>query len=260
MSISLMTEAFKTLLPTTQKFVFVALCDNANDQGECYPSISVLCRKTSLKERAVQGAIKYLVESGYMTVMIRKGRSTYYYIKPVDEWPKLVHTPRIKCIPARNAPPQELRDTPAVNAPPPPHQMHPTPAPNAPITIKKSSIEPSVNRHSRTRAAEISMAMRKNGVDSQPADPRVIAMAAQVDVDTVIAACKAARESKPHERIGVGYIVKILERWSKEAAEINVVGAKPRGTRDEENKRVLDELTGRNREADTIEGQARIIG
>lgn len=97
-----MTAAFATELPTTQKFVFVALCDNASDEGDCYPSISTLCKKTSLSERAVQGAIKRLVEMGYMSATMRKGQSTIYRISPVSEWPELSTTP------APDAPPQEM--------------------------------------------------------------------------------------------------------------------------------------------------------
>lgn len=146
MSITLMTAAFKTTLPTTQKFVFVALCDNASDQGECYPSIFTICEKTSLKERAVQGAIKYLVEKGYMTARMRRGQSTVYTIKPVAEWPQDLST-----TPAPDAPPQEMH--PRTKCGIPPHNMRPTPAPDAgdPRIICAHNhhltiIEPSINR------------------------------------------------------------------------------------------------------------------
>lgn len=149
MSIALMTEAFKTTLPTTQKFVFVALCDNASDQGECYPSIFTICEKTSLKERAVQGAIKYLVEKGYMTARMRRGQSTVYTIKPVSEWPQDLST-----TPAPDAPPQEMHPAPDAPHPrtkcgEPPHIMRDTPAGNAPITI----IEPSINHQGNRQYA-----------------------------------------------------------------------------------------------------------
>ena len=111
MSVKLMTAAFETNLPATQKFVFVAICDNASDEGNCYPSVATLCKKTSLSERAVQGAVKRLVEMGYMRVTIRRGQSTIYRIFPVSEWPELSTTP------APDAPPQEMR--PAPDAPHP---------------------------------------------------------------------------------------------------------------------------------------------
>lgn len=75
---------------------------------------------------------------------------------------------------------------------------------------------------------ELSVAMRKGGVKSQPADPRLIALAAQgVTPDTVAAACEQAKQSKPGEGISVGYVVAIIERWAKEATAMKVSGAEP---------------------------------
>lgn len=77
-----------------------------------------------------------------------------------------------------------------------------------------------------TPAAALSIELRKHGVQCQPADPRVIALAEQgIDIETVKAACEQAAQSKPGERIGIGYVVKILERWAADAKKINVKGA-----------------------------------
>ena len=116
MSIALMTAAFKAHLNHTNKFVLVALCDNANDQGECYPSVSMLCEKTSLSDRAVQKSIAYLVESKFMRRDIRNGRSTYYFIADPRTWF--------------------------------------TPERGSPITINESSLEPS-NNQKKARAFEL---------------------------------------------------------------------------------------------------------
>jgi hypothetical protein len=68
--------------------------------------------------------------------------------------------------------------------------------------------------------------MRKGGVQSQPADPRLIALAEQgVTPETVAAACEEAKRSKPNETIGIGYVAKILERWAKDAADLKARGA-----------------------------------
>ena len=120
MSIALMTEAWKAEMPTGRKFVLLALCDNANDQGECYPSIQTIAGKCSMCERAVQGHLADLEQAGMVVRAIRKGRSTLYRIDP-----------RRFCTPAENAPLQI---------------MHPTPADFAPITVKEPSVEPSSNR------------------------------------------------------------------------------------------------------------------
>lgn len=76
------------------------------------------------------------------------------------------------------------------------------------------------------RAVDLSIVMRVFSIDASPADPRLIALAAQgVMPDTVRAACEDAKRSKPNERIKPGYIVSILERWAAEAARAKVGGA-----------------------------------
>lgn len=77
-----------------------------------------------------------------------------------------------------------------------------------------------------TEAVQLSIAMNAAGIRTQPADPRLIALAAQgVQPATVAAACDTARQSKPDEPIKPGYVFAILERWSKEAAELKAAGA-----------------------------------
>jgi hypothetical protein len=80
-------------------------------------------------------------------------------------------------------------------------------------------------------AALLSIAMRRAGIESQSADPRLIALAEQgVTPETVTAACLEAKSAKPNERIGVGYIVAILQRWSADASKVQAGRANaPRG-------------------------------
>ena len=85
MSIALMTLAFKTTLPSTQKFVLVALCDSANDQGECYPSVPTLAIKCSMGVRTVQDAMVALESTGQLRREFRTGRSTVYWLTPVAD-------------------------------------------------------------------------------------------------------------------------------------------------------------------------------
>ena len=121
MSIALMTEAWKAELPSGRKFVLLSLCDNANDQGECYPSIAMIAKRCSMSVRAVQGHILALESDGVVVRVERIGRSTLYRINP-----------RRICTPAESAPPQNLHPTPAESAPhprrictPPPQNLHP---------------------------------------------------------------------------------------------------------------------------------------
>lgn len=75
-------------------------------------------------------------------------------------------------------------------------------------------------------AVDLSIAMRKCGVMTQPANPVLIALAEQgVSPETVTAACEEAKRAKPDEQIGPGYVFKIVERWAKDAAALKVAGA-----------------------------------
>ena len=147
MSIALMTQAWKTDLPAGRKMVLLALCDNANDQGECYPSIPMLATKCSMGERTVQQHISDMEADGIVVREMRAGRSTVYRINP-----------RRFCTPANSAPPQI---------------SHPTPADSAPITIKEPSIEPlrkHQRRAKRPRAVLDSASLVELGVEPQVAD------------------------------------------------------------------------------------------
>lgn len=150
MSIALMTLAWKSGLPSGQKVVLLALCDNANDQGECYPSVPMLAIKCSLSERSVQQHIADLVSVGIVSREMRTGRSTLYRLHSDCFNTPATAAPRKICTP------QLLHPTPADSAPPPPQLLHPTPATAAPITINESSIESSGN-HQRARRKPASL-------------------------------------------------------------------------------------------------------
>ena len=148
MSIALMTLAWKSPFPAGKKMMLLALCDNANDQGECFPSISMLAEKCSMSERSVFSHIADLERDGAIQRSNRTGRSTVYTIDPCK-----FCTPT----PANSAPTtatvagvQPL--TPATVAPPPLQPLHPTPANSAPtpatvapITIKEPNTDTNTN-------------------------------------------------------------------------------------------------------------------
>ena len=144
MSIALMTLAWKCGAPAGQKMVLLALCDNANDQGECYPSIPMLARKCSMSERSVQNHISDMVEQGVIIRSPRAGRSTVYHIDY-----------RNFRTPAESAPPKPLHPTPATAAPVPPQAVHHSPAKVAPRTTSKPSSEPSGETPKGGSAAEV---------------------------------------------------------------------------------------------------------
>lgn len=103
----------------------------------------------------------------------------------------------------------------------------------------------------KTKKMSVSLAkaMRGAGIVAAPGDPRLMALARQgVDVDTVVAACSEARRARPDERIGMAYVVKIVERWARDANSIAARGARAHGRVcvHEERKKALNALTGRS--------------
>lgn len=131
MSIRLMAAIFEsTTLGPTERLVMLALADHADDDGRCYPSISRLCQRTGLSERAVQNNTRKLVEAGYIRIVIGggKGNSNLYFVSanPAADAPYSSNNPapdapRTKCTPAAGAPqtPQQVRPNPAPDAPEP---------------------------------------------------------------------------------------------------------------------------------------------
>lgn len=80
-----------------------------------------------------------------------------------------------------------------------------------------------------TPAGEISLALRKNGVASNPMDPRLIALAeAGTTPAQAEAAAQAAREAKGDgARIPPAYVFAILERWKAEPASMPIALQNP---------------------------------
>jgi uncharacterized protein YdaU (DUF1376 family) len=76
-------------------------------------------------------------------------------------------------------------------------------------------------------AGLLSRVMREFGIQSNPADPRLIAIAEQgVLAETVRAACEDAKRSKKGQLIFPAYVFSILERWATEASNLKAAGAK----------------------------------
>jgi len=69
-------------MPPTQKAVLISLADNANDHGECWPSIPTICRRTCLGKTAVISALKWLEERSALSVHRGVSKSNQYLITP----------------------------------------------------------------------------------------------------------------------------------------------------------------------------------
>lgn len=118
----------------SQKIVMLALADQANDQGQCWPSISTIARRCSRSERTIQATLRELEKAGDVTRYDRAGTSSMFRIHPRSD-----RTPEIA------APPQPLHPTPAAAAPLPPQPLHPTPPNGCTLTTNEPPLEPPSN-------------------------------------------------------------------------------------------------------------------
>jgi hypothetical protein len=141
MSIQLMNECWNSDLPLGQKFVLLALCDRANDEGECYPSISTIATKCSMDERTVFRHIAALEEIGALSKIKRKGRSTIYTINPCH----FVITDKLSPLTKTTVTPDKLSPTPDKLTGGRTDKL-------SPITINESSIEPSLNLKAKSES------------------------------------------------------------------------------------------------------------
>lgn len=137
MSIVLMTQAWASTMSSGKKFVLLSLCDNANEQGMCYPSVGLIAQKCTMGERTVQQHLRALEEEGIIRREMRAGRRTWYFIHP-EQFPQT---------PADNAPPQYPH--PADDDVIPPQDLPKTPAKLAPRTVKEPSQKRQVVRAAR---------------------------------------------------------------------------------------------------------------
>lgn len=121
MSTAVMAACWPLQMPPTQKAVLISLADNANDHGECWPSIPTIVARTCLGERTVHGAIKWLEAHGALVADRSNGRHTRYTVTPATFQPPQEMRPRSSRTPAGDAvePPQEMQKPPQQRQSPP---------------------------------------------------------------------------------------------------------------------------------------------
>ena len=66
----------------TDKLVLLALADNANDQGECYPSLTNIATRCEMHRTTVVRSIQALEAAGHVSRTVRMGRNTVYQVRP----------------------------------------------------------------------------------------------------------------------------------------------------------------------------------
>lgn len=133
---------------STRKLVALSLADQANDSGECYPSIPRIAERCGLSERGVHMALVDLESDGMFTRVSRNGRSTLYKLTDPTTWKRPTHARHSS--PAPRAPLNDVHPTTARHSPPPLHVIHPTPARHSPIT----TIEPKERAKAKEKSAQ----------------------------------------------------------------------------------------------------------
>ena len=133
MALSLITKAWPIVMQPGRKFVLVALCDAANDDGECFLCVETIAYKTGMGVRTVQGHLIDLEATSFIWREDRLGRSSIYSVNietlgGAEKSPLWIKRQLMKRTPAETAPtPAETAPTPAETAP--------TPAETAPIPV-----------------------------------------------------------------------------------------------------------------------------
>ena len=193
-------------ITSTQKLVLLALADNANDRGECFPSMSMLARKTSLSDRAVRGAVRELETTGIVRSETRAGTSTLYRLRvqPRNDVPPsnevvprnvVPPTPEAGAALPADTTPERASDHPGTSFRPPAEEgaepasgdpgttFRPTPEPRSDhpgtsfrLTTTEPSTEPSPNHHhgpaARDAAAWASWWRDRHGIEMNACDAR----------------------------------------------------------------------------------------
>lgn len=68
MSIKYMSLVWPLPLRPVEKLLLMALADNCNDEGTCWPSIKTLAKKASLDERTTQRKLRLLASKGLLKI------------------------------------------------------------------------------------------------------------------------------------------------------------------------------------------------
>lgn len=75
-------------------------------------------------------------------------------------------------------------------------------------------------------SARFSVAAKEHGINANPADPRLVALASQgVSHETFLAACEeAVRKAQSGRQVALGYVIAILDSWARRASAIRAEG------------------------------------
>lgn len=84
MSVKLLSFAFSIDLQPSEKLVFLAICDSANDENYCWPNLSYIAKKCSMSIDGVSRILIRLEKKQLLTRKKRFGKSTIYTVSTLD--------------------------------------------------------------------------------------------------------------------------------------------------------------------------------
>jgi hypothetical protein len=100
MSIKIMSQIWENGPGSvTDRFVLLAIADYANDDGEAWPSIASIMKKTTLSERGVQTTIRRLEADNWLRIETGNGRhgcNKYHIKNPAADAPRTICPPHMK--------------------------------------------------------------------------------------------------------------------------------------------------------------------
>ena len=94
-----------------ERFVLLALADFSNDDGECWPAIKSIGKKTCLSERGIQTILRRLEADGWIECRVNGGRGGANVYRVLTTRNPAGAAPRRKC-----TPPQMDAETPQMDA------------------------------------------------------------------------------------------------------------------------------------------------
>lgn len=75
-----MTAVFDTRVGSqSKKLVLLALADNANENGECWPSLAVVAKKAELDPRTISRIIQFFEKKQWVTISRKAGEPNHYH-------------------------------------------------------------------------------------------------------------------------------------------------------------------------------------
>ncbi len=141
-----------------ERLVLLSIADCASaDGGNAWPSIAELRQKAGMSERAVQGAIKRLVEIGELVVEYGTGPYRHNRYRVVMDPAEAAPSTPQDVPPADSAPPQETTSDPAANDALTPQQTTADPAANDAPYKEEPSLEPSIEPSKEPSGSELAL-------------------------------------------------------------------------------------------------------